>query len=453
MVRRSDVGRYARAANTISSEAVNDLNRVLDLVADLPVEDAIAELQAILPDLVDYHGETLAAVAAEWYEQLRDAEGLYTATLADCYPAEQVQGTVKYAGKFLAAGDQAAARELLAGAMQRWVMYSGRETVARNVRLDPSKPRFARVPVGETCAWCDMLASRGWVYHSKETAGINGGYHDRCNCQIVPSWDAGRVHLEGYDPDDLYDKYMAARQELEAEGVRSPSDKEVAARMQTLFPERYAARVPSSGSGAAALSRYKPAKVSNSDDWDGTEALDDIIRKQEWVGKIPTLDDDEFDALARETSTKVVYRGVKPFEGRSAVDLNREFLEQDLPHIGNGVYGAGWYTSDRLWTANQYAGRHGRFSKYQVNEDEPRDAIGASVVEMVLHPDARILKVEDYEAIGFQRWGQQQVSVNAARLGYDAVELVGPRVAPTGQTQEHYYLVLNRTAVIARKLR
>lgn len=39
------------------------------------------------------------------------------------------------------------------------------------------------------------------------------------------------------------------------------------------------------------------------------------------------------------------------------------------------------------------------------------------------------------------------------RLGYDAVELVGPRVAPAGESQEHYYLVLNRTAVIARKLR
>lgn len=240
MVRHSDVDRYARAANAISDEAVKDLNRVLDLVAKLPPEEAITELQAILPDLVDYHGETLAAVAAEWYEQLRDAEGLFTATLADTYPAEQIQGTVKYAGKFIAEGNHEAARQLLAGAMQRWIMYSGRETVARNVRLDPSKPRFARVPVGETCAWCDMLASRGWVYHSKETAGINGGYHDRCNCQIVPSWDAGRVHLEGYDPDDLYDKYMAARQELEAEGVRSPSDKEIAARMQKLFPERYA---------------------------------------------------------------------------------------------------------------------------------------------------------------------------------------------------------------------
>nr|WP_225752410.1 ADP-ribosyltransferase [Pseudoclavibacter sp. Marseille-Q3772] len=87
-----------------------------------------------------------------------------------------------------------------------------------------------------------MLASRGWVYHSKETAGINGGYHDRCNCQIVPSWGAGKAHLEGYDPDDLYEKYMAARAELEAEGVRSPSDKEVAARMQKLFPERYATK-------------------------------------------------------------------------------------------------------------------------------------------------------------------------------------------------------------------
>lgn len=450
MVRRSDVDRYARAANTISDQAVNDLNKVLDLVAGLPVEEARDELLAILPDLVDYYGDTLAVVAAEWYEQIREDPSKFSTVLADAYPTEQVQGTVQYAGKFLAAGDEDAARELLAGAMQRWIMYSGRETVARNVALDPSKPRFARVPVGETCAWCDMLASRGWVYHSKETAGINGGYHDRCNCQIVPSWESGEAHLEGYDPDDLYDKYMAARQEIEAEGIRSPSDKEIAVRMQKLFPERYRARPTSSDKELSVFANYKPAKFTNNGDWGRTESLDDIIRKQEWVGKIPTLDNDAFDELARDPGMKLVYRGVQPFEGRSASDLNREFLDEDLPHIGNGVYGAGWYTSDRLWTANQYAGMHGRFSKYLVNEDEPRDAIGASVVEMMLHPDARILKVEDYETVGFQSWAQGQISIQAARRGYDVVELMAPRV---GDPQEHYYLVLNRTAVIARELR
>ena len=104
-----------------------------------------------------------------------------------------------------------------------------------------------------------MLASRGWVYHSKETAGINGGYHDRCNCQIVPSWGAGKAHLEGYDPDDLYEKYMAARAELEAEGVRSPSDKEVAARMQKLFPERYAAKPVAAAPKELPESAFVPA--------------------------------------------------------------------------------------------------------------------------------------------------------------------------------------------------
>lgn len=244
MVRRDDVNRFARAARLITGAAVDDLNQLLDAVAGLPPDQARDELLAMLPELVDYHGDALAAVAAQWYEQIRAAPGAYRAVLADPFPSSQVEGTVRYASKFLFDEQLASARNVLAGAMQRWIMYSGRETVARNVRLDPSKPRFARVPVGETCAWCDMLASRGWVYHSKETAGINGGYHDHCNCQIVPSWDAGRVHLEGYDPDELYKRYTTARHELEGDGLRV-TGAAVVERMKDLYNYPDSPEVPS----------------------------------------------------------------------------------------------------------------------------------------------------------------------------------------------------------------
>ena len=68
-----------------------------------------------------------------------------------------------------------------------------------NAARDPLSPRFARVPSGgETCKFCLMLAGRGFVYHSKKTAGEFGHYHDNCDCRIVASWDKDGV--EGYDP-------------------------------------------------------------------------------------------------------------------------------------------------------------------------------------------------------------------------------------------------------------
>lgn len=59
--------------------------------------------------------------------------------------------------------------------------------------------RYARVSSGKSCAFCLMLASRGFVYHSRTSAGEGGRhYHVHCHCRIV----AGEkdAHVEGYKP-------------------------------------------------------------------------------------------------------------------------------------------------------------------------------------------------------------------------------------------------------------
>lgn len=76
------------------------------------------------------------------------------------------------------------------------------------IGADPSKPRWARVPVGQTCEFCVMLASRGFVYLTRETASLGGGFHNgRCDCNVVPSW--GERHIAGYDPEALYRQYRS----------------------------------------------------------------------------------------------------------------------------------------------------------------------------------------------------------------------------------------------------
>lgn len=90
-----------------------------------------------------------------------------------------------------------------------------------NARRDPysSEVRWARVPTGEeTCDFCIMLASRGPVYLSEESAGGDPDhYHPHCDCRIVPFWgtyDNGTsrrgssMSIEGYDPDALYEQYL-----------------------------------------------------------------------------------------------------------------------------------------------------------------------------------------------------------------------------------------------------
>ena len=84
----------------------------------------------------------------------------------------------------------------------------------------PTKPKWARVPKGSrTCAFCAMLASRGYAYTSEEAAGGKGNtYHTDCHCQPMPNW--GKQALTGYDEAAYKDEYerMKALADREYDG-------------------------------------------------------------------------------------------------------------------------------------------------------------------------------------------------------------------------------------------
>lgn len=84
----------------------------------------------------------------------------------------------------------------LTSKIDQYVKQAGRDTVTANVEKSPVA-RYARVPDGNACEFCNMLGSRGFVYRSKERAG--GGamhgtkfdtWHPYCNCQIAVSYEA-----------------------------------------------------------------------------------------------------------------------------------------------------------------------------------------------------------------------------------------------------------------------
>ena len=110
-------------------------------------------------------------------------------------------------------------KEELARLAKSHVSRRANETVSHNVKRDSkSGVRFARVPMGlHTCDFCNMLASRGFVYWSKESAGEFSHWHADCRCKVVPGvpeiqsyWKNG-VHVtrgfdpsvEGYDPNSF----------------------------------------------------------------------------------------------------------------------------------------------------------------------------------------------------------------------------------------------------------
>ncbi|MCW2092846.1 UNVERIFIED_ORG: hypothetical protein M2328_006126 [Rhodococcus erythropolis] len=173
-------------------------------------------LLTFMSDLNDRYGNVASAVAADWYEELRDAapaKGQYRATATGAVPDAQVQASVRYGASSLWTPDAAPTLRHLLGVTDRFVKQAARNTVARSVRGDKGVT-YSRVPSGtDTCAFCLVLASRGPVYESRESAKYRADgdkYHNDCDCVPTPSW-GGDDLPEGYDPEGLYQSYLTAK--------------------------------------------------------------------------------------------------------------------------------------------------------------------------------------------------------------------------------------------------
>lgn len=251
MVTRKDVDKIKDAGNAAYWLARRDLEK---LWATLPFDhpEACREilLQAV-PGLVEKYGQMAAVAALEWYEQLRAVTPGLPAYRATLPPAAGLPGEVVRASLGGLWETDTTRRQVerdrvfnaLNGIVEKNVKQAARDTVTYNARRDPAKPRYARVPSGEkTCAFCMMLASRGFVYKNAETAGMTEVFHAKCDCQIVPEFGKGSARIPGYDPDAMQEKYQEARKQAQAElqkaGLtRAPTPGETAQQMRKLYAD------------------------------------------------------------------------------------------------------------------------------------------------------------------------------------------------------------------------
>ncbi|MET7752317.1 MULTISPECIES: VG15 protein [Actinomycetes] len=232
----------------VSNQAIVDLatQQLTEFLATSPTTKALSDFWV---EFVATFGRIAATTAADWFDELRADAGVragYTATVADPASPEQALGVLRWATApktvfdrvtlsdseiraRLDAGDTVdsthettsrtvpATTEQIGGklsrASQRLILQAGRETIAQSVARDPARARWARVPSGDTCAFCLMTASRGAVYASEATAGGLHKYHDDCDCTPTPFW-RDSPYPDGYDPDALFQLYQDARDGL-----------------------------------------------------------------------------------------------------------------------------------------------------------------------------------------------------------------------------------------------
>lgn len=239
MTTRADLERLSRGldeATRMALEALSSAFARLDLSSPEAARDA---LLVVMPAIAAQYGDLAATSAAEWYERLRaDAVGgPYSAILADGPSEVQVAQATRWAAGGLWGENPPGVQATLGNTLARFIGQQGKETVQRNVAVDPAKPRWARVPSpGGCCAWCSMLASRGFVYASAATAGKGHAYHDHCSCVPTPLWKGQAPRIDGYDPRRLRATYDEARAAVKASGA-TVDDKAIAAEMRRLSPE------------------------------------------------------------------------------------------------------------------------------------------------------------------------------------------------------------------------
>lgn len=178
-----------------------DLTALWRQVAD--AAQAREALQDVLPALVDVYGSAAAALAADWYDELRDevrAPGRFTAIPAALEDTgADVLARWGIGPLFAAEPDWDAARTLVAGGLQRRIANASRDTVRLSAVQDPGADGWQRVGDGSTCGFCAMLIGRGAVY-SEST--VDFASHDHCGCQAAPAWKGELRPVKPFTPSE-----------------------------------------------------------------------------------------------------------------------------------------------------------------------------------------------------------------------------------------------------------
>jgi hypothetical protein len=153
------------------------------------VDDAVRARDAlmdVLPPLTGLYGTAAASLAADYYDDLRDAQraaGAFSAIVADLVDPEAltVLARVAVGPLFGASPDMAAALVLAKGGLQRHVANTARETVRTSTVEDRAARGWVRVGSG-SCDWCRQYLTGEVV----SDPGYGFDAHDHCGCTAEP---------------------------------------------------------------------------------------------------------------------------------------------------------------------------------------------------------------------------------------------------------------------------
>lgn len=189
---------YATKLSEIDARAARDMRKAIDFLGI----DNTDELVDIAYQIVQKYGAASSELACEMYETLAEYAGraVPTAMPAELAGRNEVAKVVQGARKQSLTGDA------IPGAVSRLVKQAGADTMLQNAARDGAE--WAWVPIGDTCAFCITLASRGWQKASRNVReGLHADHiHGNCDCTFAVRFRSSD-EIEGYDPDRYLEMY------------------------------------------------------------------------------------------------------------------------------------------------------------------------------------------------------------------------------------------------------
>ena len=208
---------YIRALRKVNDRAAAEMTAFLNARNWLTDYSVRQECVNFGYALATKYGEAAGELACEMYDAIAatarrvipPAEPAATATYSET--AKSVIGTMKTGNT-----------ETVAGSVGRLVKMAGVDTTMQNAIRDHAE--WAWIPSGDSCAFCEVLASQGWLPASK--AQMDGDHaehiHANCDCTFAIRFDES-TDVAGYEPEkyrELYDNAEGNSSQAKINSIR-----------------------------------------------------------------------------------------------------------------------------------------------------------------------------------------------------------------------------------------
>ena len=202
---------YRKDLDSAANDAAEFMSDYYDALRESNPQASVAELRNIAIDSIkqslNAFSPQAGELAGELFDEIVKGEGLkakyrYHPTIEQGLMEKKVH----YLAKDLVDGNNQKFKDACATLTRFYVKREANMNMFRNTLK--SDIRFARIPSGaETCGFCFMLSTRGFVYDSAQKAGgIGHQFHPHCDCIIVPG--TKNTVIDGYDPDAMRQRFV-----------------------------------------------------------------------------------------------------------------------------------------------------------------------------------------------------------------------------------------------------